>query len=364
MLRKSKNVLLGTGLLGLFLCTAVDANAQQGFQIKGTVKGADFQKIYMDYLYKGKQVLDSAVVNQGVFAFKGKLPESVLCTLSNSSDKAIKIFVAQNSVMTVEITSPRFFELTVKGSDEQEVYANYKKDLSALPYKRPVATGNETVDHEQKVAAAKVLQQFKDSLMVSLLKKHPARIAAAIAVMEQYVTYPDTAKAAMFFRKLSPAVQQSQYGRRIYSFLNAKKVTAVDQVAPEIILNDENGKQHRLSEFSGKYVLIDFWASWCVPCRKEVPFLKKVFQKYKDKGFTILSISMDASVEAWKTAVAQDGLTWLQLNDQKSTNGETADLYGVKSLPANFLIDPSGKIITKNLRGEALEKQLDLLMDK
>ena len=133
--------------------------------------------------------------------------------------------------------------------------------------------------------------------------------------------------------------------------------------APEINLPDPNGKNIALSSLKGKVVLIDFWASWCGPCRKEMPNVKKAYAKFKSKGFEIYGVSLDKEKQAWLDAIAQDGLTWLQVSDLQYWNCEAAKLYNVQAIPATVLVDRDGKIIAKNLRGPELEKKLQEILN-
>ncbi len=129
--------------------------------------------------------------------------------------------------------------------------------------------------------------------------------------------------------------------------------------------NDVNEKPVSLSSLRGKYVLVDFWASWCGPCRQENPNVVKAFNQYKDKGFTVLGVSLDQKKEPWLKAIEKDQLTWTHVSDLKYWQNEVAVQYGINAIPASFLLDPNGRIIGKNLRGEALTKKLaELMPDK
>ncbi len=133
----------------------------------------------------------------------------------------------------------------------------------------------------------------------------------------------------------------------------------VGKQAPEIILPDVNGKEVKLSSFKGKYVLVDFWASWCAPCRRESPFLVQAYNKFKNKNFTILGVSLDDSKEDWINAIQNDGLAWTQISDLKEMNGQAVSLYRIEAIPFNVLIDPDGKIIAESLRGPGLTEKLE-----
>ncbi|MES2809852.1 MAG: TlpA disulfide reductase family protein, partial [Bacteroidota bacterium] len=148
--------------------------------------------------------------------------------------------------------------------------------------------------------------------------------------------------------------------------IDEAKVTAIGALAPDFTQPDADGKLIKLSSFKGKYVLIDFWASWCGPCRAENPNVVKAYQKYKSKNFTILGVSLDRpnDKEGWLNAVKKDGLEWTQVSDLKYWSNAAAALYYVQSIPANFLLDPNGKIIAKNLRGTDLDDKLAEVLAK
>ena len=144
------------------------------------------------------------------------------------------------------------------------------------------------------------------------------------------------------------------------------KKTNIGGAAPAFTHKDKAGKMISFSSFKGKYVLIDFWASWCIPCRQENPNALKAYDRFKDLNFTVLGISLDEAdyKQAWLDAIQKDGMPWVQLNDDGSDKIRAAELYGVKTIPSNFLKDPSGIIIAKNLRGNALEEELERIFTK
>ena len=157
-------------------------------------------------------------------------------------------------------------------------------------------------------------------------------------------------------------MQESYYAKKLKDIIDRLKSTAIGSQAPDFTATDINGKEVKLSSFKGKYLLLDFWASWCSPCRQENPNVVKAYAQFKDKNFTVLSFSLDESKEAWQQAVASDKLTWTQVSDLKGWSSSIANQYGLQSIPSNFLVDPDGKIIAKDLRGDDLIQALSVTL--
>lgn len=189
----------------------------------------------------------------------------------------------------------------------------------------------------------------------------------ALYALQRFNIYGiNVAKTVPVFNKFSEAVQKSSSGLLFKKKIDIAKKTSIGELALEFSQNDTLGKPVSLSSFKGKYVLLDFWASWCGPCRAENPNVVKVFNKYKDKNFTILSVSLDQpdGKDRWIQAIHDDKLTWTHVSDLQFWANAVAKQYDIQSIPANLLIDPKGKIIAKNLRGDKLEEQLQGLIGK
>ncbi|WP_316798473.1 TlpA disulfide reductase family protein [Pedobacter frigidisoli] len=346
----------------MMICSSV--YAQQFAHTIGNIE--DLGSGYVIFSYEINNILykDSVQARSDIFTKKVAVVESTLCTLSNSVNQQIKIFILEPTLIKFRGQITKFYDLEVIGGKESELYAQYRQALRLNIGKRPLLTGDEVIDKKRRTSFGAAMKILKDSVVTDFVNRNPGSVLSAIAIYDTYVTYPDRNKADILYKLLSPAIQRNDYGRRIKTFVDALGNTSHGAIAPEFSLADQNGKFYSLTNFRGKYVLIDFWASWCGPCRLENPNLIKAYQKFNDKGFTIVGLSMDSSKENWLKAVEQDKLLWLQLTDPKTTNGKTAEIYGVKSLPANFLVDPSGKIIARNLRGDALGKQLSAIFGK
>lgn len=165
------------------------------------------------------------------------------------------------------------------------------------------------------------------------------------------------------FDSLSPAIQQSKQGREIAERIALLSKVETGKTAPVFSQATPDDKNVSIADYKGKYVLLEFWASWCGPCRAEIPNLINEYEKFKNKGFDILSVSLDDDKAKWKAAMEQHNMPWVQVSDLKGWKNDAARLYGVNAIPANFLIDPNGRIIAQNLRGETLGSKLQEILN-
>jgi peroxiredoxin len=161
------------------------------------------------------------------------------------------------------------------------------------------------------------------------------------------------------YNKLGKHVRNTPSGKEFVNRLTAAKKSAIGQPAIDFSQPDAEGKNVYLTSYKGKYVLVDFWASWCGPCRAENPNVARAYSKYKDKGFDVLGVSLDDKKDKWEAAIQADNLPWTHVSDLKGWKNAAAEQYGIRAIPQNILVDPKGNIIAKNLRGDALEKKLE-----
>ncbi len=153
------------------------------------------------------------------------------------------------------------------------------------------------------------------------------------------------------YQLLDPSAKATYFGRQIQNTIEKTKLTSVGSPAPDFINNDVNGKPVSLSSFKGNYVLVDFWASWCGPCRRENPAVVKAYHRFHEKGFNIFGVSLDDTRSDWLAAIKKDGLDWTQVSDLKGWDADVVSLYGIKAIPMNFLLDKNGIIVAKGFTG-------------
>lgn len=185
---------------------------------------------------------------------------------------------------------------------------------------------------------------------------------AAVFVLDRLGAHVDVNTRKTLFDRLPQVLQNSYEGKRVADKISGELASKVGNSAPEFTLKNQEGHAISLNDFRGKYVFIDFWASWCGPCREEFPFIKNAYDKYKGKGFEVIGISTDKNTEAWEKAIDAFSLPWVHLLDHSGDQAIALSKYAVTVLPTSYLLDPDGKIIAKDLRGEQLEEQLKKLL--
>lgn len=203
----------------------------------------------------------------------------------------------------------------------------------------------------------------RQAAIESFVREHPSSPVAAWIAQRTYGFDPNQlAKIEEIYALLSPSLSSTSYMLALKQILDAQRALAVGSVAPNFTQDDRGGRPVSLSDFRGNYVLLDFWASWCEPCRTDNPNIVKAYKLFKNKGFTVLGVSLDDNRERWLKAIEDGGLTWTNVSDLQGWKNVVAGTYGVNAVPTNFLIGPDGRVIAKNLKGVDLQEKLAALL--
>jgi len=370
-------------LVFVFACLPVILLAQTGrYTVEGSVGSYNAPaKVYLQYRVKGKTNTDSLTLKSGKFQFSGEVGTLPVVAYLMVNPKGsgpnyhdYKQIYLEPGIIKVN-TSDLFANATVEGPK-----TNTDNQRFQLAYK-PINDAQKVIDDKEKAAtpeernsaefmkADKAAQKELDARELAMNKKfireNPDSYISLNAL--ETITYSsDYSDIAPLFNGLSATIKESEPGKKFAERLPALKAVALGAVAPEFAEADTSGKMVNLSSFRGKYVLIDFWASWCGPCRHENPNVVKAFNRFKNQKFTIVGVSLDrpGAKDKWLAAIHKDGLAWTQVSDLKFWNSRVAGMYAVRGIPQNFLLDPDGKIIAKNLRGDDLEAKLEELFGK
>lgn len=345
---------------------------QQRFTLNGNIANLPDGEVYLGFGTFGKMKADTVVTKDGKFSMTDTITEPCFAMLFNH-DYSLKVdLYLDKGMITVKGDLNAIYDVDVKGSPVVNEYAAYNH--AQLQSRKPVQAVYEKWMAAYKAGDSVAAQNYKTAfesarntqndlsrkLQMDFIKSHPGSIAAAWELLH-YVNDNTLEESKALFAGFSQAVQHSQQGLELGDRIATLSRVQVGKNAPGFAQADTAGLSVKLADYKGKYVLLEFWASWCAPCRAESPNVLKAYDRFHDKGFTVLSVSLDNDKAKWLQAIKKDGLLWQQVSDLKGWKNDVAALYGIHAVPANFLIDPKGKIIAQNLRGEALQEKLDQL---
>ncbi len=347
----------------LCFCTACQQKA--GYTINGKVDGiADGDTVYLqDFMNRQLVKLDSAIVKNGTFKFTGNQESPVYRYITYI--KGDKQYVADLFLENGKINVKLGEETSVGGTVNNDVYQKFSNDFIAAQkemndfYK--AIQEDTTLSDEQRQAKMNELEAKEEKAMDMIYNTIEQNITNAVGIhlLPSYASAFSEEKQQALVEKV-PAEMVNDNIKRIKDHLDLVAKTAVGQKFADFEMKTPEGNNVKLSDFvsKNKYTLVDFWASWCGPCRQEMPNVVEAYKIYKPKGFEIVGVSLDRDEESWKKGIAELNITWPQMSDVKYWDCEAAKLYGVNAIPATVLIDQEGTIVERNLRGEALKKRL------
>lgn len=352
--------------------------AQDKFEISGKLSGiAKDQMVLLSYKdSQGKDTTDSTIVKSGKFVLSGTTAygNKAYLTLRAAKKDSINRRIAEDS-QEFYLEKGKYIvkgmhtiaTASITGTQAQADYLAYNaqmgkmlaqfQDITKRFTKVYYAKVKDTVEIKKIQAEARPVHAKMEAALDSFIFSHPDSYVTLDLIAQNKMAVIDPTVFEPFYAALSKRVLNSFTGQKITEKYDKAKQIAVGK-AVDFIQTDAEGKEFKLSSLKGKYVLVDFWASWCSPCRAENPYLLKAYNQLKNKHFEIVGISLDETKSAWLGAVKKDGMPWIQVSDLKGFKSEIATKYGISAIPQNFLINPEGIIIAKNLRGEDVNEKI------
>ncbi len=327
--------------------TAAVKSAATEFTIKATVTGYP-EGATVEFLNGQTGATEkTTILKAGKFEFKGKMENpGFKIILFNRQPPYITLFM-DNSAINITGDKATIDKAKITGSESHTSFEQFNNSLE--PYQTVFAEGGE-YDSARTANAMTIIEQFVGT--------HTASYITPLAVIRYNQIADDVFKTEALYNLLEPNIKASAMGQYIAQQVAEGKINGNGTILPDFSQPDTSGVPVSLSSLRGNYVLVDFWASWCGPCRQENPNLVAAYNKYKSKKFTVLGVSLDKAKPAWIDAIQMDGLTWTNISDLQGWSNAAAQQFQIFSIPQNFLIDPDGKVIGKNLRGAALERKL------
>lgn len=347
-------------LFTLVLLLPFAAFAQKKMTVNGKMTNLpDNTPVWLADINNPNDTIAKAKSLKGAFVLKGELAEPKLLILSVGVDKKSNVFF-DNSTIAIkgDYTKPASWNIT--GSTVQDgfkafetTFVPYFEQLNKIGMRMQAGERSDSLQLSANQLTGAIQQEID-----AFIQKRPGSPVSAFILLATINLNPDINQLEQRVNRLQPMAMNNMYGSYLKQTIEEGKTTAIGSIARDFTQNDTLDNPVTLSSFRGKYVLIDFWASWCRPCRLENPNVVQAYNRFRDKNFTVLGVSLDRQKKSWVDAIHADNLTWTHVSDLKQWDNAVAKMYKVQSIPQNLLIGPDGKIVAKDLRGEDLNKKL------
>lgn len=361
------------------LITLVSCNKNSdGFTISGEANGVgNGTKVFLQVQGENELIAkDTVTVENGKFTFNGAadLPELGFLTIEGNNGIP---FILENGEIVIKFNKDSIQNTSVGGTPENELFESFSKKNKEV-YERinkfkndngekymTAQTSNDTATMSGLMKQLNVIQDELKNIPLDLIKNNPKTYLTIIltqnALMQQFIT-PEEAQG--FFNNFDKKFAETKAYKSLESVLKAANAVEVGKKAPDFSAPSPEGKTVSLKESLGKVTIIDFWASWCGPCRMENPNVVALYNELHAKGLNIIGVSLDKDEAKWKEAIAKDGLTWNHVSNLMFWQDPIAEMYNVKAIPATFILDANGVIVAKDLRGEELRTKVEELLNK
>ena len=354
------------------IISLISAKAQDSaFIITGKLEKIKTGSINLNIYEQGKTINLSTQIEDGNFRFSGFVPAPNFATLTIPERKNdFFTFYIEPASMSIIGRGDSLKLLMVKNSpvNDDDKLLKSRMDIilrreaanSAIYEKAFKETDSAVLDSLEEIDNE--ILKDKRKVVADFIKDNPTSMRGAMAIIENFSYYAEANEVEPLFNLLSEKIQNSPKGKEIRKMIDVYATVAVGKKAPEINQFTPDSNRLSLSSLKGQFVLIDFWASWCAPCRRENPNIVKAYNQFKDKGFTVFGVSYDTKKPNWLQAIKEDNLSWQQVSTLTGWENETSSLYGIKAIPSNVLVDKDGVIIAKNIFGKKLIAKLNELL--
>jgi len=352
-----------------FLFASCDTGKK--YELSGKIEGLNEGKIFLKIQKDHDLVkVDSSDIVNGEFKIEGSIAATDMYYLQIEDNKATIPFFLENAPITIEANVESLKEAKITGSASQDVYNNFIESVKVFKEKQGaiVAAYKEAKSAKDEAAAEKAYKEYEvvDSERMesvkAFVKANSNAVPVAIITYYNLMSQLEVAEMEGIYNSFGENVKASSAAIKIKSKIDVLKNVAVGQPAPDFTLDTPDGTPFSLSDLKGKVVLIDFWASWCGPCRRENPHMVELYKELNPKGVEFFGVSLDDKKENWLKAIKDDGLTWKHVSDLKGWKSSAAKLYGINSIPATVLIDQNGTIVANKVFGDELKAEIEKLL--